>query len=249
MTIYEYPFCTYLTVYSGNKLPPFYIGYTKTENIHKGYRGSVCSKSFKKIWYDEIRDNPHLFKTHIISLHKTRKEANDREMQFQNHLSILKKPSMYINRSIGKHKTNHGSYNPMFGRKHSTESLNKQRETIKKRYEAGYINPRKNKKDAQTSKRMKLHNPNADGHVRKGAIISPETRRKISEANKGKTAHNKIVSTFIWKCLNCKKEKVLTAKKNNKNKKFCCQHCYREYKIYTNSQPPAEQANSFIPSV
>lgn len=244
MTIY----CTYLTVYSGNKLPPFYIGYTKTENIYKGYRGSVCSKSFKNIWYNEIENNPHLFKTYIISLHTTRKEANEREIDFQKKLSILQKPSMYVNRSIGKHKINYGSYNPMYGRNHRKDSIDKQKQTIKKLYESGYINPRKNKKDAKTSERMKKYNPNADGHVRRGAIISKETRNKISKANKGKFAHNTITETFIWKCLNCKKEKVLTAKKFNKKKKFCCQHCYRQYKVYI-SHEPETQANSFMPSV
>lgn len=249
MTIYNLPYCTYLTVYKGNKLPPFYIGYTKTEKISKGYHGSVCSKKYKKIWYDEIKNNPHLFTTHIITTHNTAKEANEKEIYFQNSLRVLQKSSMYVNMSIGRHTNNVGENNSMFGRTHKKESIEKQKKTIKEKYENGYINPRKNKKDLRTSERMKLNNPNKDGHVRKNAIINQDTRNKISKANKGKVPHNKIFNTFIWKCLNCGKQKVLADKKIYRKKKFCCQDCYRKYKNYTSSQPPEVQAYSFIPSV
>ena len=249
MTIYNQPFCTYITVYKGNKLPPFYIGYTKTENISKGYRGSVCSKEYKKIWYEELKNNEHLFSTHIISLHKTKKEANEREMYFQSKLCVLQKPTMYINRCIGRHMNKNGENNPMYGRKHRKESIKKQKEKIKENYENGYVNPRKNKKAPRTSERMRYDNPNKDGHVRKNAIISQITKEKISKANKGKVPHNKIYDTFIWTCLNCGKEKVLAAKKVNKKKKFCCQQCYKQYSNQTRSQPPAVQAYSLIPSV
>ena len=96
---------------------------------------------------------------------------------------------------------------------------------------------------------MKRNNPNKNGHVRKGVIVKKSTRDKISKSNKGKPPHNKILDTFLWMCLNCGKEKMLTAKKVNKKKKFCCQHCYKQYINQTNSQPPAEQAYSLIPSV
>lgn len=44
-------YCTYLTVYKGNKLPPFYIGYTSVDNIlNKSYRGSPESKKYKSVW-------------------------------------------------------------------------------------------------------------------------------------------------------------------------------------------------------
>lgn len=249
MTIYSLPFCTYLTVYKGNKLPPFYIGYTKTENIHNGYRGSVCSKIYKKIWYSELKNNPHLFVTHIISFHATKKEANEREMYFQTKLKVLQKPEMYINRSIGRHANKNGKNNPMFGKKHAIESIEKQKKTISQKYANGYVNPRKGKKDSSMSERMKCNNPNKDGRVRKNAIISQTTRKLISEANKGKIPHNKIFDIFVWSCLNCGSEKVLAAKKINKKKKFCCQQCYRQYNNQINSQAPEVQAYSFIPSV
>ena len=59
-------YCTYLTVYSGNKLPPFYIGSSSIDIINNGYRGSVSSKEYKQIWKTELKNNSHLFKIMII---------------------------------------------------------------------------------------------------------------------------------------------------------------------------------------
>lgn len=55
-------YCVYLTIYSGSKLPPFYIGSGTLDKIlNKGYRGSVTSKQFKKIWSQELKfyHNPY----------------------------------------------------------------------------------------------------------------------------------------------------------------------------------------------
>ena len=70
-------FCVYLTVYKGNKLPPFYLGSTNLEFItgQKKYLGSVSSKALLPIWKSEKKHNRHLFKVRIISLHRTREEA------------------------------------------------------------------------------------------------------------------------------------------------------------------------------
>lgn len=89
-------YCTYLTVYSGSKLPPFYIGSTSLKNISNGYRGSVTSKKYKTIWKDELKNNPHLFQTKIISNHNTRKEATSKELCLQKLLKVVKS-LMYIN--------------------------------------------------------------------------------------------------------------------------------------------------------
>jgi hypothetical protein len=68
-------FCTYLTTYKGNKLPMFYVGSTSVSKINNGYRGSVASKAYKQIWISELKNNPQLFETRIISLHNKREEA------------------------------------------------------------------------------------------------------------------------------------------------------------------------------
>jgi hypothetical protein len=89
-------YCTYLTVYTGNKLPPFYIGSTSIDNINKGYRGSVSSKNYKSIWKQELSDHPDLFKTIILTRHETREEALEREVVFHEAFSVARNP-MYIN--------------------------------------------------------------------------------------------------------------------------------------------------------
>ena len=89
-------YCTYLTLYSGNKLPPFYIGSTSVENINSGYKGSVNSKKFRYIWKSELKENPHLFRSKIISYHKTRKEAFSKEESFHRRLKVITSP-LYVN--------------------------------------------------------------------------------------------------------------------------------------------------------
>jgi hypothetical protein len=68
-------YCVYLTIYKGNKLPPFYIGSTSIEKIYKNYKGSVESKKYGKIWKNEIKNCSDLFCVKIISVHNTREEA------------------------------------------------------------------------------------------------------------------------------------------------------------------------------
>jgi hypothetical protein len=46
-------FCTYLTIYSGNKLPMFYIGSSTVKKVVSGYHGSVSSKIYKG-WYCQV---------------------------------------------------------------------------------------------------------------------------------------------------------------------------------------------------
>lgn len=93
-------FCTYITFYGGNKMPPFYIGYTSVSNIlENGYHGSVGSDKYSKIWKREIRTNRKSFKTVILTKHKTRKEAILKEIYFQEYFNVHKNP-MYINMSI-----------------------------------------------------------------------------------------------------------------------------------------------------
>ena len=89
-------YCTYLTVYTGNKLPPFYIGSTSVDTINKGYRGSVASKKYMSIWKQELSSHPDLFKTIILTRHETKQEAQDKEIIFHEAFSVARNP-MYIN--------------------------------------------------------------------------------------------------------------------------------------------------------
>jgi hypothetical protein len=99
-----YTSCTYITIYSGNRLPPFYIGsgfISKILNINKPYRGSVKSKKYKEIWISELKKNPHLFTTNIIKKFKSREEASTHEEYLHKSLNVIKNP-LYINMASAK---------------------------------------------------------------------------------------------------------------------------------------------------
>lgn len=129
-------YCTYLTTYTGSKMPMFYIGRSNTHRIKNGYHGSVSSKKFSQIWKNELRDNPHLFKTRILTEHQTQKEAAYQEEYFHKAFSVHRNP-MYINQATaagtfcsdirGKNNPFFGSsrsghLNPMYGKTHSVEA-------------------------------------------------------------------------------------------------------------------------------
>lgn len=94
-------YCTYITFYRGNRLPPFYIGSSSIKRVHNGYHGTVRSKEYQKIWKDEIKYNPHLFKTIILSKHLTRDEALAKEAKLQKATNAINN-KLYANKSIAR---------------------------------------------------------------------------------------------------------------------------------------------------
>lgn len=113
-------YCTYLTIYSGNKLPPFYIGYSTIDKVlNKNYHGTPTSKKYSQIFYQEQKENPHLFKTKLLTIHKTRKEATLRETKFLVQLKVQRN-FLYINMS----NSTNSRYNKG-GHKHTTIQLEK----------------------------------------------------------------------------------------------------------------------------
>jgi hypothetical protein len=101
-------YCVYLTVYKGNKLPPFYIGSSSIKNVKNGYRGSVASKLYHKIWKSELRDNPALFTTRVLSTHATDKEARQQELKLHKLFNVVKS-ELYMNRALAKPNGFHGA--------------------------------------------------------------------------------------------------------------------------------------------
>ena len=93
-------YCTYITFYSGNKLPPFYIGLGTISKIKNGYNGSVSSKIYKAIWEKERKENPNLFKTKIIKEFYKRADASAHEEYLHCAFNVHKNP-LFINRAIG----------------------------------------------------------------------------------------------------------------------------------------------------
>ncbi len=126
--------CVYLITYSGNKLPPKfknssitpnkYIGSGFVEKIFDGYRGSVGSKKYKKLWKEELIENPHLFHLEFISFHNDRKEALDEEELVQREQNVVKSEE-YVNMVIAK-----GNFVNLG---HSEETKEKQRISAKNR--------------------------------------------------------------------------------------------------------------------
>src|SRR3990167_3459292 len=113
-------FVTYLTVYSGDRMPPFYIGSSSLQRIVTGYRGSVCSKEFKSVWIAELRDHPHLFKTIVLDVHESRQDALQYEFELQTRLGVVKS-DLFINKSTATVNgflgmDVRGYRNPMFGK-------------------------------------------------------------------------------------------------------------------------------------
>lgn len=117
-------YCVYLTIYKGNNLPPFYIGSTSIERIKKGYKGSVLSEEYKNIWKNENKKYPHLFKTIIIKIFKTRKEAYEKEAKIHRQLNVNKNP-LYVNKALANPNGYFGG--GFYGKKHTKEELEKMR--------------------------------------------------------------------------------------------------------------------------
>ena len=182
-------YCTYLTVYTGNKLPPFYIGSTSVDNITKGYKGSVLSKNYKSIWKQELHSHPDLFKTIILTRHETRQEAMEREVVFHEALSVACNP-IYINMCHANGKF----FNTV---PHSSETKAKMSVAKKgKTLSPKVIADRTGKKlSPETKAKMsaasigKKKSPEAiatTAAANTGKKRSPETKAKMSAAKKGK---------------------------------------------------------------
>jgi hypothetical protein len=197
-------YCVYLTIYRGKKLPPFYIGSSSVEKVQNGYHGSVCSKQFRDIWKSELRFNPDLFETKIISTHSGRKEATLKERTFQKKVNAVRNP-LYINQSFaafdsftdrdqsGKNNPMYGTSrkgeaNPFYGQTHTEETLAKMR-----------------------GRKCSEENKQLYSKLKKGIPDSEETKLKKSIAKKGKPPNSSKVLDSVLRqkficIINTKKE-------------------------------------------
>ena len=83
-------YVVYLTVYTGNKLPPFYIGYSyNVESRH--YYGTPSSKLYKDIFKKELAENPQKFKRYILK-------------EFGDNINAAKKYETYIQKAVNADK-------------------------------------------------------------------------------------------------------------------------------------------------
>jgi hypothetical protein len=159
-------YCTYLTIYSGDKLPPYYIGSTSIKKYNEGYCGSVTSKKYKSIWNEELKSNRHLFDTIILTEHETRTEALAQELAYQKAKDVVRNPD-FINMAIA-------APNGCFGMDVSGD-LN-----------VWYNNPiwkgRKQTEDHRTKRALAI---TGDKNGMFGKTHSEESLQKISNASKG----------------------------------------------------------------
>jgi hypothetical protein len=167
-------YVTYLIIYCGEKLPPFYIGSTSLNKIENGYRGSVRSKKYSEIFKRELKDNFDLFNVLIFSKHINRKDAYETELKLQKYFNVVKSKYFY-NQALASAggmagMDISGKNNPMYGKKHSEEAKRKISE--KRGHDKRYNITDKHKEITRIT------------HL--GKIVSEETRKKLSEAGKGR---------------------------------------------------------------
>lgn len=184
-------YCVYLTIYSGNKLPPFYVGYGKVKNIEeRGYRGSVRSKKYREIWKKELEESPHLFRTIIIKKFEDWDDAAKKEGKLQLALRVWENP-LYINQAAFPHiKRQAGS---LKGVPKSAEHRRKISESNKRQYASEEGKKRKQRISQCTAGKAswlgRKHTEETKLKMSmsaKGKKKSEEHRRRISESKKGK---------------------------------------------------------------
>jgi len=178
----------YITMYSGLKLPKWYIGSSTTNRIDNGYNGSVTSVKYSKIWKSERKHNPQLFSTKIISYHITTQEALDEELRLQKLHQVVRNPK-YINMSYCQRNGFHGGDTSKFIDYTNPKRLKKISESVSGKKNGNYgkqmtaEDKLKNPKFFENHKRGK-DNPNH------GSKASEETKLKQSIASKGKNNSN-----------------------------------------------------------
>lgn len=152
-------YITYLTIYSGDKLPPFYIGSTYLSKHLNGYHGTVKSKKYKSIYDKELEEHPNLFDSVIIGEFATREEAAFCELYYQKLYDVVKSPLFFnmayatVNGCFGMDVKEEN--NPFFGKSHTEETIKLQSEC-----KIGELNPMFGIKRPEHSKAMsKESNP------------------------------------------------------------------------------------------
>jgi hypothetical protein len=177
-----------MTHYTGDKLPPYYIGSTSVKKVENGYHGTVKSKKFGAIWTNELKDNPHLFKTNILNRHSTREEAYLDEQKWQTKLNVVES-DLFVNLKVQPLSfTVHGQT-----KTHSEETKAKMSISHKgiKPWNIGQTISEDHK--AKISK------------AGKGKSHSEETKAKMSKSLKGKT-HSEETKAKISASLKMKQQ-------------------------------------------
>lgn len=234
-------YVTYLTIYSGIKLPPYYIGSTSLKNVGNKYYGSVTSKKYKKIFKKELLENPELFEMVVLSKHETRKEALEVELYLQKKFNVVKSHMFFnesyasVNGMFGRDVS--GANNPMFGKTQTeqTKALLREKRGNEKRYNLNEDHKKiislTHKGKTVTEETKLLISKNRTGkncgvnHPMFGKTQTEEVKKKISDKNTGKIrseeTKEKISKSTKGKIFNEEtRKKISDSKKGKKRKEF-----------------------------
>lgn len=172
-------YITYLTIYDGTKLPPFYIGSTYLDKHLAGYHGSVTSKKYEDLYNKELEEHPELFDSMILGEFETREEATFCELYYQKLYNVVKS-NLFFNMAYA---TVDGCFgmdvckenNPFWNHKHSESTLKAQSDA-----KIGELNPMYGTKRPEHSKAMsKENNPFYDKkHSEEGLVKCGIKNRK-----------------------------------------------------------------------
>jgi len=187
-------YCLYITRYSGNKLPPFYIGSSSVEKVKRGYNGSVMSKKYKDIYDFEQKNNKHLFKTRILKIFNTREEAFSAERDIQIKYDLINNDK-YMNMSIARKNgyfggsgKNCASYNMVC----VYDKDGKRIKITKEEFQSGnYVSIAKGRKLSNEAKEKIRIARAKQAPPFKGIKMSKETKEKLSKINMGKKLSSK----------------------------------------------------------
>lgn len=203
-------FCVYLTIYSGNKLPPFYIGSSSIKKVKSGYHGSPTSRKYGEIFHKELNNNPNLFKTIILYKFYSRKNATYHERLLQIQFNVVKS-DQFINMSLAK-------YNGCFGM--DTSGENNRGFGLKGEKHWNYGKKRTDEWKKNRSKRYK-----GEGNPRYGLPYHPteesNKKRSLSAIGGNNSRAKPVIIDGIY--YSCKKEamKILNISIRKLNKILC----------------------------
>lgn len=225
-------YCTYLTIYSGDKLPQFYIGSSTIERIYEhNYLGSVSSKKYKEIWKQELINNRHLFDIVILSEHSSQREAIIQERKYHILQDVIRNQN-FVNMSFAQ-------VDGSFG--HSAIVI----QIANNKHPAKGLKWVTNGIDHKKAKGKKLKQLLNEGWVL-GRTVSIKTREKLRNVGLGKPSPIKgskrdyynITKTELITCPHCGFEgiknmsrwhfdncKTITNRVNLSDKSEPCPHC------------------------
>jgi len=161
------------------------------------------SSQFKALWKEELRVNPHLFSTEILSTHQNRQAAFEAEAKYQK-LHDVVASSLYINKAIASKLF-------FYGAVHSEESRKKMSIAAINRSEEHYVKVSQSLKNKPKSQEHRDALKTA--WQSRSRILPDDQKRKISKSLTGqkRTAESKA--------------NISKGKKGVKQQQITCPHC------------------------